>query len=127
MCHATTEKGLKNVLTRLFCPDKTIGLKGGIIGASSCGHVAGHLCSMWHPSIFIRMSITKSECPIQPISISSRSHCVPLRLHDVFRIGFLTHSHEQSFSSCQKYARWDVTLSPQATYHTMHHAACKLR
>ena len=97
------------------------------VGASPCGHVAGHLCSTWHPSISVRTSITRSECPIRPMSISRRLHCVPLWLHDAFRIGFLTHSHEQSFSSRQKYARWDITQSPQATYHTMHHAACKLR
>ena len=44
-CHAATKKDLKNVLTRLLCPDETIELKGGIIGASPCGHVTGHLCS----------------------------------------------------------------------------------
>ena len=92
-----------------------------------CGHVVGHLCSTWHPSIFVRTSITRSECPIRYMSISSWLHYVPLRLHDAFWIGFLTHFHEQSFSSCQKYARWDVTLSLQATYYTLHHTTCRLR
>ena len=113
-CHESCGhwKGLKNVLTRLFCLDEMIRLKGGIVEASSCGHVADHICYTCHPSISVRMSITRLKCPIWPMSISSRFHYVPLRLYDAFRIGFLTHSHEQSFSSCQKYAQWDVTLSP---------------
>ena len=98
-----------------------------VVGASPCGHMAGHLCSTWHLSISIRTSITRSECPIRSMSISSRLHCVPLGLHDAFWIGFLTYSHEQSFSSCQKYAWWDVTLSLQATYYMLHHIACRLR
>ena len=97
------------------------------VWASPCDHMASHLCSTWHPSISVRTSITRSECPIRIRSISSWLHCVPLRLHSAFRIGFLTHFHEQSFSSCQKYARWDVTLSPQATCYMLHHTAYKLR
>ena len=81
----------------------------------------------WHPSISVRTSVTRSEYLIQIRSISSRSHCVPLKLRNAFWIGFLTHSHEQSFSLCQKHTRWDVTLSPQATCYTLHHTACRLR
>ena len=97
------------------------------VGASLCDHMACHFCSMWHPSISARMSITRLKCPIWPMSINSRLHCVPLRLHDALRIGFMSHSHEQLFSSCQKYSRWNVTLSPQATYYTLYHTACRLR
>ena len=98
-----------------------------VVGASPCGHMAGHLCSTWHLSISVRTSITRSEFPIRSMSISSWLHCVSLGPHNAFRIGFLTHSHEQSFSSCQKYTRWDVTLSSQATCYTLHHVACRLR
>ena len=98
-----------------------------LIGAFPCGHMAGHLCYTWRSSISIRTSITRSKCLIRPMNISSRLHCVPLRLHDAFQIGFLTHSHEQSFSSCQRYARWDVTLSLQATCYTLHHTTWRLK
>ena len=94
-----------------------------VIGASLCDHVADHLCSTWHPSIFVRTSITRSECLIWPIGISNRLHCVTLRLHNAFLIGFLSHFHKKSFSSCQKYARCDVTLSSQATCYTLHYTA----
>ncbi|RVW28040.1 hypothetical protein CK203_097976 [Vitis vinifera] len=45
-----------------------------VIGASLCDHVADHLCSTWHPSIFVRTSITRSECLIWPIGFLSHFH-----------------------------------------------------
>ena len=72
--------------------------------------MAGHLGSTWHPSISIRTNITKSEYPIWIKSTSGQLCGVPLKLRSAFRVGFLTHSHEQSFSLHQKHAWWDVTL-----------------
>ena len=89
-------------------------VKRGHCRTSSCDHVADYLGPTWHPSISVRTNITRSEYPIHNRNTNGQLHGVPLKLCNAFRVGFLTHSHEQSFSLRQKHARWDVTLSPQA-------------
>ena len=92
------------------------------------GHCRGlPSVTTWHPYIYVRTNVTGSEYPIRIRGTGSQLCGVPLKLHNALRIGFLTHSHEQSFSLCQEHARWDVTLSPQAACYTLHHTACKLR
>ena len=83
--------------------------------------------SMWHSYISVRMNVTRSEYPIRIRSTSSQLLGVPLKLRNALRIGFLTHSHEQSFSLCQEHAWWDVILSLQEACYTLHHSACRLR
>ncbi|KAL6332929.1 hypothetical protein AAG906_019935 [Vitis piasezkii] len=57
-----------------------------------CDHVAGHLGSMWHPSIFVRTNITKSEYPIRIRSTNGQLCDVPLKLRSAFRVGGLPHA-----------------------------------
>ena len=70
--------------------------------------------STWHPSIPVRVNITKSKYLVQIRSTNGQSRGIPLKQRNAFRVSFLTHSHEQSFSLRQKHARWDATLSSQA-------------
>ena len=89
--------------------------------------MVGHLGSTWHPYISVWTNVTRSEYPIRIRSISSQLLGIPLKLRNALRIGFLTHSHEQSFSLYQEHARWDVIVSLQAACYTLHHTACRLR
>ena len=90
-------------------------------------HPSRLLLDTWHPSISLQTSTNRSQHPIRPLSINGRLPCVPLRVHDVFQAGSLLAPMSNHSSSCQKYARRDVSLSFQATCYALHHAACRLR
>ena len=108
-CRAIAERILKIVLTRVFYPDKTIGLKEGIVGTSpgqTCGRLPGPPKAPFY-WIVTPFRLCPDMChqlgaPNPTQIVNARLPQAPSRIHDTFQIGFLTGFRWQSFFSLPK-------------------------